>query len=407
MEIWNDWLNIDVTPVFLNNWKSVSRIIINRGWTRSSKTYSLLQLFLYRLLNWRVDEHRYFKTWILTIARKYSASLEKSVQRDFEEIIDSRGVRDRIEILKQSKTYKFAWRIVEFIGADDEQKIKSSKRDILYCNEWNELSYRKQFFQLFIRTKYKCFIDFNPDDEDIRINRELEQKRRIEEKDVDVIVSTYKDNPFLEELQIREIERLASVDPMYYQIYWLWMYWKLEWLIFPNMKQIDEIPKEAQHITYWMDFWFVHDPTALIRIYKRNKALILDELIYETWLTNPWIAKKLTDLWIQWHEEIRADSSEPKSIEEISQAWFNIFWVTKWPDSIIYWVNTMKEYDIYITSRSFNLLKEFKKYVWAKDKDWNSVNKPIDKDNHWIDGARYWIMMKLWLKQRDWDILFW
>lgn len=173
------------------------------------------------------------------------------------------------------------------------------------------------------------------------------------------------------------------------------------------MKQIDIVPEEAEVLTHWMDFWFVHDPTVLIRIYKWNKALIFDELIYETWLTNRAISKRLEELWIEWHEEIWADSSEPKSIEEISQDWFNIKWVTKWPDSIMYWINTMKDYEIYITARSYNLLKESRKYIWAKDKDWKSINKPIDKFNHGMDWARYWVMMKLWLKESDWDILFW
>jgi phage terminase large subunit len=68
--------------------------------------------------------------------------------------------------------------MVEFMGADDEQKIRGRKRDILYCNEANELKYNEEFFQLLIRTEYKTFIDFNPDDEQIRINVELEQKRK-------------------------------------------------------------------------------------------------------------------------------------------------------------------------------------------------------------------------------------
>jgi len=87
--------------------------------------------------------------------------------------------------------------MVEFFGADNEQKLRGSTRNILYCNEANELAWDLEFFQLMIRTTDKIIIDFNPDDEDIWINTELEQKRSIEVGDVEVIVSTYKDNPFL------------------------------------------------------------------------------------------------------------------------------------------------------------------------------------------------------------------
>nr|DAT00686.1 MAG TPA: terminase large subunit [Caudoviricetes sp.] len=93
------------------------------------------------------------------------------------------------------------------------------KRDILYCNEANELSYKKEFFQLLIRTKYRVFIDFNPDDVDHWINQELELKRKVIEKDVEVIVSTYRDNPFLSEAEVKEIEILKNTDPLYWKIY--------------------------------------------------------------------------------------------------------------------------------------------------------------------------------------------
>jgi len=111
--------------------------------------------------------------------------------------------------------------MVEFIGADDEQKLRGGKRDILYCNEANELSYDQEFFQLLIRTSYKVFIDFNPDNEYVWINTELEQKRKFDEDDVEVIVSTYKDNPFLPEAQVKEIERLEKTNPRYWQVYGL------------------------------------------------------------------------------------------------------------------------------------------------------------------------------------------
>ena len=105
------------------------------------------------------------------------------------------------------------------MGADDYQKIKGSKRAILYCNEANELNYKLEFFQLNIRTKHKVIIDFNPDDEDIRINKELEQKRQYTKKDVSVIVSTYKDNKFLSKEEVEEIENIKEIDPVLWQVY--------------------------------------------------------------------------------------------------------------------------------------------------------------------------------------------
>lgn len=397
-------LNLETTSVFLNNYRSKKKININRGWTRSWKTYNLLKLFLLWLITWKIDEDKYFPKGVLSIVRKYWATLRITAIRDFEEIIDSENVRHLLEINKTDRTYKYWQRVIEFIWADDQQKLRWWKRDILYCNEANELTFRDEFFQLLIRTKYKVFLDFNPDDEYIWIKTELEDKRRLDEKDVRVIVSTYKDNPYLSPEEIKEIERLEKTDPVYWNIYWLWNYWKLEGLIY-QFEEISEIPQEAKFICYWLDFWFTNDPTAIIWIYLSWDSIIADEIVYKTWLTNQDIIKELRNNSVKASDEIFWDSSEPKSIEEIYRGGFNIHSVEKWPDSIKFWIDLIKQYNLKITTRSVNLKKEARKYMWKKDKEGKSLNVPIDMYNHWLDALRYWIMMKL-KKETSLDIYF-
>lgn len=395
-------MKIKTTSVFERNFNiKDKKIVINRWWTRSGKTYNILHLFALWLITWKIDNSwKIFESWVLHIVRKYSASLRASVQRDFEEILHNLGLWQFLKINKTEKTYIFGNRIVEFIGADDEQKLRWMKRDILYCNEANELTYKKEFFQLLIRTKYRVFIDFNPDDVDHWINQELELKRQVVEKDVEVIVSTYRDNPFLSEAEVREIEILQKTDPLYWKIYGEWEYGKLQGLIFENVNTISKIPENAEFICYWMDFWFTNDPTTIIWIYKYNSELIFDEILYRSQMTNQDIVNflKSENIWKNF-EEFFADSSEPKSIEEIYRAWFNIKPVEKWPDSIMFWIDKMKEFKLNITSRSINTIKEFRKYTWKNDKEWKSLNKPIDAFNHSIDAIRYWVMMSLWRKK--------
>ena len=393
-------MEIKTTSVFLNNYTSKKKININRGWTRSWKTYNLMKLFLLWLLTGRVDDDKYFETWILSIVRKYWSTLTKTVQRDFDEIINSemhdwKSVANLIEINKTERTYKYKWRVIEFIWADDQQKLRGWKRDILYCNEANELWYNNEFFQLLIRTKYKVFIDFNPDDEEVWINKELEQKRRIDEKDVRVIVSTYKDNPYLSESEVKEIERLEKTDPMLWQIYWLWQYGKIQGLIFDNINIVPSIPSQAKLLWYGLDFWYTNDPTAFIWVYLFDWELYFDEKIYQTQLTNQDIVNQFKNIWINRSDDVIWDSSEPKSIEEIYRAWYNIKGATKWPDSILFWLSIMKEYKINITQTSTNVIREFRHYKRATDKDGNALNKPIDDFNHAIDGIRYLCMEKL------------
>lgn len=391
-------LNINATNVFLKNWQTDKKIVVNRWWTRSSKTYSLLQMCFVWLVTGKIDEQKKFDSGVLSIIRKYSATLTKSVMRDWEEIICD----NRFEFLlsdkhrnKWDKIYRYKDRVVEFLGADDEQKIRGTKRDILYCNEANELRFNDEFFQLMIRTKYKTFIDFNPDDENIWINTELEQKRAIDKWDVEIIVSTYQDNQFLEKSIVDEIEYLGRINPAYWRIYWLWQYGKVEWLIFPTRYELEDMPDNYRFLWYWQDFWFTNDPTTLVWLYEIDDWIVLDEMLYKRWLTNQDIVREYEILGIDKYEDIVADSAEPKSIEEIYRAWYNIKPATKWPDSIKFWIDLLKQHKIYVTARSKNLKKELRTYSWKKDKNWNYLPVPEWWMDHLIDWSRYIAMEKL------------
>lgn len=400
-------MTIKATSVFERNYNSKKRYVINRGGTRSSKTYSLAQLCVLWLKSWFIEDGwKFYETGVLSIVRKNSTTLKATAMRDFEIALDEFEMRDRVEINKSERSYTFEWRMVEFFGADNEQKLRGSTRNILYCNEANELAWDLEFFQLMIRTTDKIIIDFNPDDEDIWINTELEQKRSIEVGDVEVIVSTYKDNPFLPLWLVQEIERLQTTNPAYWRIYGNGEYGKLEWIIFNNIETVDFIHDDAQFLAYGMDFGYTNDPTSLSAIYMYDGKLIMHELIYARWLTNKDIADTMASLWCDRDADIWADSAEPKSIEEIYQYGWNIKPVLKWPDSIMYGIWLMQQYKLAITRGSMNWIKELRWYVWNKDKHGKSVNKPIDLNNHFIDSVRYACMMSLW-KEKTVDLFVW
>jgi phage terminase large subunit len=214
--------------------------------------------------------------------------------------------------------------------------------------------------------------------------------------DVEILHTTYKDNRFVWAEYEKVMERLKIQNPRMYEIYALWKWWRaVEWLIF-NFIEIDKVPSEAKLVNRWLDFWFTNDPSAFTSIYEWNSWIILDEEFYRTWMTNQDIISMFKSIWIWKTDEIIADSSEPKSIEEIYRAWFNIIWAEKWPDSVIYWNQIMLQFTFYITKKSLNLKKEFKNYCRATDKEWKTINKPIDAFNHGIDWIRYAITKRYW-----------
>lgn len=387
-------MHLDTTPVFTKNYASEKKIKVNRGGTRSSKTRSIAQISVLWLFTGQISRNRNIPKGVWSTVRKYSTTLDATVIRDFEEELEKQELYGALKINKTKRTYTYGDRMVEFFGADDEKKLRGAKRNILYCNEANELEFKTQFFQLLIRTEDDIFIDFNPDDENVWINTELEQKRFHEMGDVEVIVSTYKDNTFLPHSLIKEIEYLERNDPEFWKIYGLGEYGKVFGVIFPDYKIVPEIPKDATLIANGGDFGFTNDPTAYLEVYKQNGELWINQLIYERNLTNPMIAERVKALGKSQQESI-FDSSEPKSIQELVNLQVRAFPAKKGADSIINSIDILKRYKLNITASSVDLIKELRTYKWMLDKTGNGINTPIDYNNHLIDALRYVALNKL------------
>ena len=123
-------------------------------------------------------------------------------------------------------------------------------------------------------------------------------------------------------------------------------------------------------VSFGLDFGFSADPTSLIKVYKHDLDLYIDELLYERGLTNQDIAYKIKQLGIDRNIEIFADSAEPKSIEEIFRmGGINIKPAKKGADSIRIGIDVLKRHKLNITKRSVNAIKEFRNYKWIKNKN--------------------------------------
>lgn len=385
-------MNVKASEIFDRNYSSPKRIVVNRGGTRSTKSYSICQILAIWLYTGDICGE-FLPRGVASVVRKYRSTMDGTILRTFHDVLESMGISDVFKHDKTRKTFTYKTRILEFIGADDEQKVRGSERDILYCNEANELQYRQEFFQLLIRTKKKIFIDFNPDDEDIWINTEIEQKRQHDKKDVDVIVSNYTHNPFLSKEIIQEIEYLKDNDPMFWQIYGLGEYGKIFGLVFE--RETAPFPEESKLVAYGLDFGFTNDPTALVEVRRLGDDIYIKQLIYETRLTNQDISARLEELGILKHEEIIADSAEPKSIEELRRMGWNVKPALKGKDSIKSSIDVLRRYNLYVTPDSPEVDKEFRTYKWKQDKTGKALNEPVDFNNHGIDGVRYVALNKL------------
>lgn len=169
-----------------------------QGSSRSSKTYNILiWLIIYCLNNPGTR---------LSVVRATLPALKGSVFIDFKEILNKIKIFDEKALNKTELTYIFpngSW--VEFFSTDSEQKLRGRKRDILFVNEANELKYI-EWQQLKMRTTKFTLLDYNPSFSDDHWICDVNK-----EKKTFHFISTYKDNPFLEETIIKEIESLQQL----------------------------------------------------------------------------------------------------------------------------------------------------------------------------------------------------
>ena len=371
-------LNLKTSELFAKTYNSNKRFVIHQGGTRSGKTYSILQCLIIKALEAT-------SPFTISICRRSMPSLKLSAMRDFINILDSMGLYKDSDHNKTEGTYKLGRCMFDFLSMDDAAKKRGSKRDILYLNEANELSYEEQF-QLVIRTEKQVIIDYNPSDNQSWIYDLLEERS----DEIDFIKSTYKDNPFLGEETIKEIENLKYTDDDYYRIYALGERGSGRTLIF-QYKQIKEIDYHTtQFVGLGMDFGYSNDPTTLVEVWKGGiNDLYIKELCYKTKLTNNDIIGELKKLDVAPHTLIVADSAEPKSIEEIRRAGFNIKPTKKGKDSINVGIDYIRRHNLLVTEDSINLIKELNNYKWKMNRDGDMMNQPIDAFNHALDALRY------------------
>lgn len=372
-------LRVKTNVVFEHLLNSDKRFIIEQGGTRSGKTYNILLWIIFFYLSNNQKK-------IVTIVRRSGTALRGSVMRDFFTILQDHDLYRVEDHNKTSNEYRLHGNLIEFISLDEPQKIRGRKRDLLYINEGNELSH-EDFFQLNIRTLDRVIIDYNPSDEFHWL-----YDRVIPRPDADFFITTYKDNPFLEDRIIDEIERLKETDAVYWAIYGLGQKAQSRATIF-QFTIADQIPSGAKFLGYGLDWGYTNDPTAIVGIYQSGDDLIMDEICYRSGMTNRDIVNEIKSL-----DEIGviyADSAEPKSIDEIHKFGINIKPAKKGKDSINIGIDLMRRHRLIWTQRSDNGIREMRNYKWQEDKSGRLTNQPIDAYNHLIDAARYAITMSL------------
>ena len=354
-----------------------SRFAILQGGTRSGKTYAVCQYLIYLL---RTSK----KPLTISIIRKTLPALKGSVQRDFISLLEETGMYYAGIHNKAENTFRYNNHLVELLSVDEPQKIRGRKRNIAFLNEANELT-QEDYRQINMRCTDKMILDFNPSEVTHWIYDEV-----IPRHDAETWITTYKDNLFLSDDLVYEIERMKDRDPDYWRVYGMGQkafYSNRQ--IFQNWNFIEksEFP-EFDNPVIGIDFGFSVDQTAICLLQKFNEKIYIQELCYKTGMTNQDIADFLK---ARGHDDTLCyyDSAEPKSGEELRRQGIICKPAIKGAGSINAGISLLKEYDIFVDKDSKNIFKEFQSYYWQQLKDGTIINKPQDKNNHMMDSIRY------------------
>lgn len=344
-----------------------------QGGTSSSKTISIL---LYLIdLNQRDKEPK-----LTSIISESLPHLKRGVIRDFKNIMKGHNYwkEDRWSITDRTYTFETGSQI-EFFSADDDSKLRGGRRDRAFLNECNNLKL-EAFDEIEVRTKEFVFLDWNPTNEfwfytDVLNHRD----------DVDHIILNYTHNEAIPEEIKQSIEQRKNRKG-WWQVYGLGLLGEVEGKIYKDWVIVDDVPEGAKLERRGLDYGYTNDPTAIVDIYKYNGGYVLDEKMYRKGMTN----KNIADVLKSFDDILTvADSSEPKSNDELVSYGVYVVGAKKGPGSVNQGIQLIQGLPIWVTKRSVHLIKEYRNYLWKTDRDGKVLNTPEGGMDHALDAVRY------------------
>jgi phage terminase large subunit len=377
------------------------RFTLHVGGSRSGKTYSILQyIIIYCFKN---------KDKTITIARKTFPSLRLGAYREFIQLLKDLDVYKEENHNKTNNFYNLNGNTIQFISIDQSMKLRGLKHDLVFIDEVNEVT-KEEADQLFMRTNDKIILAQNPSD---ALHWSLKLKSH---EDSLYLHSTYVDNPFLPQAIINQIESYKETDEDMWNVFGLGLpaknnelvytqydFWHSEDDLYNIDENGDKHPK-FEDVVIGCDWGYQH-PSAIVKLYidSNYRRVWVQELIHESYLTTEDLITKMKSHNI---EEIKmfGDSAEPKTIESIRRAGFDIESSMK---EVREGIDCVKSYKLFIHSSSIKLQEELRKYKW-KIRNEMRTDEPVKLFDDGLSAMRYalytWVNRNSRRKAYDFDV---
>ncbi|AXU86076.1 phage terminase large subunit, pbsx family [Clostridioides difficile] len=392
-------INPDVfNPIYLKHQlNNNNRYQIYFGGSSSGKSFSLAQRTV-------LDVFKGNRNYL--IVRNVQSTLKRSCLNEITKAINNFKLNEYFQVNKTNMiiTCKLNNKQILFCGLDDVEKVKSiTPIDGVITDIWveeaTETDYKavKQLDKR-LRGKSKVVkrltLSFNPILKDHWLYTEYfdiweDDKQYVEKDNVSILKTTYKDNKFLAEDDIKALENES--DKYYYEVYTLGNWGVLGAVIFKNWRVEDfsDIESTFDNFRHGIDWGFADDPFAYVKSHydrMRRKLYICDEIEAVGLLNReaaPLVSKKANG------DLVICDNASPKDVAEFSDLRINAVSARKGAGSIEYGIKFLQGLEIIIHPRCQNFKNEINKYKYKEDKNGNILPIAVDKDNHLIDALRY------------------
>lgn len=376
------------TSVFAANMAAKEKVIVNQGGTWSGKTYSILQKEI--LITGTTPKI------ITTVAGQDVPNLRKGAITDFGNIIDEIACslpenlkyKFKGSYNKTEKVYSFPnGSRLEFSSFKDWQDAKSGKRNRLFVNEANGISW-KVYEQLAQRTRDQITIDYNPD-APFWAHQKLKGR-----KGVKFIYSNFFHNQFIPKDLKEEFIEKGRDFPDWWKVYGIGKTGKTEGVVFPDVIWVGDLPKDEHcaRISYGLDWGYTNDPTALVKVVLYKGELYAKLLIYEKRLKYKHIAEKIKELKINSNLHTIICDHDQRGMDTLQDYYIFCEPAVKGAGSIESGIQSLKEYKMNIVN-NHHWKAEQLAYKWRENKLTGEPIKgnPIDAFNHAWDALRYGI----------------
>jgi len=383
---------IKSTVVFKKNWNALQsqkyKYIINSGSSRSSKTFSIIQIFW--LLAWTKERTK------LAVFRNTKKDCKDTVLQDMLKYYPTLENWDSIKYNKTESTLSFPNGSTIYIeGTDDELKVHGYHSDYLWFNEIYKVPL-EVFNQLDMRCSGTVFLDYNP------IGK-MWSDDLLKQDNAIVIHSTFKDNPFC---PIEQKKKILSYEPTPYNIQqntasdYLWTVYGLGLKaekpnrIFKNWKIIpdEHFEKLPYPMYYGMDFGLSAPSTLVAMKFDGDQTFFFKEIMYKPMnKMNGTLSDELHNLGIDKRLEIICDSSNEINETEgrkLRNSGYNIIFAIKGKGSVKAGIELLQKKIVYYTKSSENLEQEYGNHSWRMVQG-VQLDEPEQGNDHAIDACKY------------------